>query len=279
MMKVATKQRVPAIATSLCLAATAWLGSSAAAQVYPTKPIRMIVPYAAGGGLDAVTRIVTQAMSGALGQPIVVENRAGGGGTIGAETVAKAAPDGYTLLMAGNPELVINPILISGVRYSVSRDFVPIMLVAESPNIIAAHPSVKGTLADILAGKGVDGPVTIASPGQGSPQHLAIEAMRSISKADVVHVPYKGAAPAVVDAMGGQTKLVLGGAPPLLPQIRAGKLRALAVTQAQPAGSRRSYGRRSPGHEGLWHLYDVVWPSRPGGHAAGNRGSAAKVHC
>lgn len=211
------------------------LGLCAAAQAqvtYPAKPIRMVVPYAAGGGLDAVTRLVSQAMSEGLGQSIVVDNRAGGGGMIGAEHVAKSAPDGYTLLMAGNPELVINPTLSPALRYNVTRDFIPVMLVAESPNILAAHPGVKGSLADILAGRGVDGPVSIGSPGQGSPQHLAIEIMKASSKSDLVHVPYKGAGPAVADALGGQTKLVLVGSPPLMPQIRSGKLRALAVTQA-----------------------------------------------
>lgn len=199
---------------------------------YPTKPIRLVVPYAAGGGLDAITRLVAQEMGNGLGQPFVVDNKAGGGGMIGAETVAKASPDGYTLLMAGNPELVINPVLVHTARYDVTKDFLPIMLVTESPNVLAAAPSVKGTLAEILAGQSGAGPVTIGTPGQGSPQHLAVESFASFAKAKIVHVPYKGAAPAVVDALGGQTLLTLVGAPPLMPHVRSGKLRALAVTQA-----------------------------------------------
>lgn len=208
------------------------LGALAQAPAYPSKPIRLIVPYAAGGGLDGITRIVAQAMGEGLGQTFVVDNKAGGGGMIGAETVAKATPDGYTLLMAGNPELVINPVLSPSVRYQVTRDFTPIMLVAESPNVLAAHAAVSGTLAELLDGRAGHGPLTIGTPGQGSPQHLAIASLGSFAKATLVHVPYKGAGPAVVDTLGGQTKLALVGAPAVLPYVRTGKLRALAVTQA-----------------------------------------------
>lgn len=205
-----------------------------AQSAYPTKPIRMVVPYAAGGGLDAITRLVAQAMSEGLGQSIVVENKAGGGGMIGADFVAKAIPDGYTILMAGNPELVINPTLITGSRYNVARDFTPVMLVAESPNIIVAHPSLKGGLKEIMTGNLRDGgPMTVGTPGQGSPQHLSVEVLNSLGKPDFVHVPYKGAGPAVVDVLGGQVRLAITGAPPLMQHIKSGKLKALAVTQPQ----------------------------------------------
>jgi tripartite-type tricarboxylate transporter receptor subunit TctC len=216
----------------LAAAALVMSGNVLAQAAYPNKPIRMIVPYAAGGGLDAVTRTVAQGMSELLGQNIVVENKAGAGGTIGAEMVARAAPDGYTVLMAGNPELVIAPSLTPGtVRYNLARDFVPIMLVSESPNIVFAHPSVASSLADILSGKTpVD---AVASPGLGSPQHIALEVLNSASRHKLTHVPYKGAGPAVADVLGGQVKLGIVGAPPLLPNIKAGKLRALAVTQAK----------------------------------------------
>jgi tripartite-type tricarboxylate transporter receptor subunit TctC len=218
--------------TMLAAATLVMSGNVLAQAAYPNKPIRMIVPYAAGGGLDAVTRTVAQGMSELLGQNIVVENKAGAGGTIGAEMVARAAPDGYTVLMAGNPELVIAPSLTPGtVRYNLAKDFVPIMLVSESPNIVFAHPSVASSLADILSGKTpVD---AVASPGLGSPQHIALEVLNSASKHKLTHVPYKGAGPAVADVLGGQVKLGIVGAPPLLPNIKAGKLRALAVTQAK----------------------------------------------
>jgi tripartite-type tricarboxylate transporter receptor subunit TctC len=206
------------------------------ASNYPNKPIKMIVPYAAGGGLDAVTRTVAQAMSEVLRQTIVVDNRAGAGGTIGTEAAVRSAPDGYTLLMAGNPELVIAPVLTPGtVRYNVGKDLVPIMLVAESPNIIIAHPSVTASLPDILSGKAHVDP-GVGTPGQGSPQHIALEVLSASSKQKMLNVPYKGAAPAVADVLGGQVKLGIVGAPPVVSYFKSGKLRAVAVTQ----------GKRSP---------------------------------
>jgi tripartite-type tricarboxylate transporter receptor subunit TctC len=203
------------------------------AQGYPDKPVRVIVPYAAGGGLDAITRLLTQAMGESLHQPFIVDNRAGAGGMIGAEAVARAAPDGYTLLMAGNPELVITPaVLAKSARYNVVKDFAPIMLVSDSPNVLFAHPSVTGSLADLLSGKTpVEGGISIATPGPGSPQHVAVEVLKASTKQKVVHVPYKGAGPAVADVLGGQVKLGLVGAPPVIPNLKAGKLRALAVTE------------------------------------------------
>ena len=224
------KRLVSAITATIALLA----GASVVAQTanYPNKPIRMVVPYAAGGGLDAITRVVAQAMSEGLGQSIVIDNKAGGGGMIGAESVARSQPDGYTVLMAGNPELVINPSLFPGARYNVTRDFVPIMLLAESPNILVAHPLLKGGLKEIMDGAyRSEGAMTVATPGLGSPQHLTVEVLKGMGKAEFVHVPYKGAGPAIIDTLGGQTRLALTGAPPLLPHIRSGKLKALAVTQ------------------------------------------------
>ncbi|WP_423459819.1 Bug family tripartite tricarboxylate transporter substrate binding protein [Ottowia sp. VDI28] len=218
-----------ALTTLTCLAAPqAW------PQVpsYPTKPIRMVLPYAAGGGLDGITRLVAQAMSEKLGQSIVVENKGGAGGMIGAEAVAKATPDGYTLLMAGNPELVINPTLMPGARYDVTRDFIPIMLVAESPNVLVAQTGFNINLREIANGaQHADAPLTVGTPGQGSPQHLTVAVLKSKSKLDLIHIPYKGAGPAVIDVLGGQVRLALTGAPPLIPHIKSGKLKAIAVTQ------------------------------------------------
>lgn len=224
-----TTRRAAAAAIGLLLAGSTF----AQAPAYPTRPIRMIVPYAAGGGLDVVARNVAQAMAELLGQTIVIENKTGAGGTIGAEAVARAPRDGYTVLMAGNPELVIAPALTpTTVRYSIAKDFVPIMLVAESPNIIFTHPSVTGSLADIVTGQLTVEP-GVGTPGQGSPQHIALEVLNASSKQKLVHVPYKGAAPAVTDVIGGQIKLGIVGAPPVLPNLKSGKLRALAVTQAK----------------------------------------------
>lgn len=209
-------------------------GSHVQAQTpaYPSKSIRMVVPYAAGGGLDSITRLVAQAMSEGLAQSIVVDNKGGAGGMIGAEIVAKASPDGYTLLMAGNPELVINPTLMPGARYNVTKDFIPIMLVAESPNILVTQSNFNANWRDIVSGSQRSAePLTVATPGQGSPQHLTVAVLKSMSKNDFVHVPYKGAGPAVIDVLGGQVRLALTGSPPLLPHIKSGKLKAIAVTQ------------------------------------------------
>lgn len=226
----------------LMQAAAAWTASGMAAgawaqgaSAYPARPIRMVVPYAAGGGLDAITRVVAQAMGELLGQSIVVDNKGGGGGVIGAESVARAAPDGYTLLMAGNPELVIAQALTpANVRYNVLKDFVPITLVSESVNILFTHPGVNASLGDLLSGKAqLPGGLAVGTPGPGSPQHITLEVLQASSKARLVHVPYKGAGPAVADVMSGQVPLGLVGAPPVLAGMRAGKLRALAVTSRQ----------------------------------------------
>lgn len=210
----------------------AFVSVAHAQTAYPQKPIRMVVPYAAGGGIDAIARLVAQDVSDGLGQPIAVDNKAGAGGMIGAEIVARAQPDGYTVLFAGNPELTINPSLMGSTRYNVAKDFIPLMLVSESPNVLVAHPGLKASLRDIVEGQDRgDGTLSIGTPGQGTPQHLTVEVLKSLSKAQWVHVPYKGAAPAIVDVLGGQTRLVLTGAPPLLQHIKSGKLKPLAVMQ------------------------------------------------
>ncbi len=219
---------------ALAVGTCALIGAPAlGADGYPSKPIRMIVPYAAGGGLDAISRLVAQGMSEVLGQNIAVENRAGAGGTIGAETVARATPDGYTVLMSGNPELVIAPALYpETVRYDVLKDFVPIMLVSESPNLLFAHPSVTATLPEILSGKAGIEP-SVGTPGQGSPQHIALEIINTRSAVKLVHVPYKGAGPALADVIGGHVKLGLVGAPPVLRNAKSGKVKLIAVTQSK----------------------------------------------
>lgn len=223
------------ILATLAVAASSTLPSAAWAEGtsdYPSRPIRMVVPYAAGGGLDSIARVIALSLGEALGQTVIVDNRAGGGGVIGAESVARAAPNGYTVLMAGNPELVIaQAVTPENVRYDIRKDFVPIMLVSESVNILFAHPSVTASLADILSGKAaLPGGVSVGTPGQGSPQHITLEVMQASTKERLVHVPYKGAGPVVADVMGGQIKLGLVGAPPVLAGMKAGSLRALAVT-------------------------------------------------
>ncbi len=212
-------------------AATAMTAGVAQADTYPDRPIRMVVSYPAGGGIDVIARLLAQAMSTELKQSVIVENKGGAAGMIGTESVVRARADGYTVLVAGNPELTVNPALYRDTRYDVSRDLVPLVLIAESPNIIAAHPSVQGTLKEVVARAKSGSPLTVGTPGTGSTHQLALEIMKARTGADLIHVPYKGAGPAVSDALGGQVQLVIAGLPPLLPQIHAGKLRALAVTQ------------------------------------------------
>ncbi|WP_043458840.1 Bug family tripartite tricarboxylate transporter substrate binding protein [Azohydromonas australica] len=211
------------------------MAPAARAQGYPSSPVRMIVPYAAGGGADAVARLLGQSMADELRQVFNVDNRPGAGGMLGADAAAKAAPDGYTLLLAGNPELTITPSLAAKVPYSPLSDFKPIALISQSPNVLVAAPALgaKTLRAALDAARKLPGGITIGTPGNGSPQHIAVEVMRTQLGLDLVHVPYKGAAPAVIAAIGGEVSFALVGAPPLLSHLAANKLVALAVTQPQ----------------------------------------------
>jgi tripartite-type tricarboxylate transporter receptor subunit TctC len=204
-----------------------------AARTYPGAPIRMVVPYAAGGGIDAVARMLAQGMGEELHQPVVVDNRGGAGGMLGAEAVAKAQPDGYTVLLAGNPELTITPQLQAKANYSAVTDFAPVVLVSQSPNILVGNSSLgaKALREALDTARKRTGGITIGTPGNGSPQHIAVEVLRSHTGLDIMHVPYKGAGPATIAALGGEVGFALVGAPPVLPHINSGKLVAYAVTQ------------------------------------------------
>ncbi|MBP0632738.1 tripartite tricarboxylate transporter substrate-binding protein [Cupriavidus sp. AcVe19-1a] len=203
------------------------------AQGYPNAPVRMIVPYAAGGGADAIARLLGQGMGNELRQSFVVDNRPGAGGMMGAEAVAKASPDGYTVLVAGNPELTITPWLQAKTSYAPITDFTPVVLISQSPNVLVANASLgaKTLRAAFDAAKRRPGGISVGTPGNGSPQHIALELLRAQTGLDIVHVPYKGAGPATVAALGGEVTFALVGAPPLLPHIASGKLVPLAVTQ------------------------------------------------
>lgn len=208
-------------------------GRLAWAQAYPSQPVRMIVPYSAGGGIDAVARLVGQGVGEALQQSFVIDNKAGAGGMLGAEAVAKAPPDGYTILFAGNPELTIAPWLQAKASYVPLTDFTPVVLISQSPNILVANAKLGAkTLSEALsAARNSPAGLTIGTPGNGTPQHIAVELMRAQTGMDIVHVPYKGAGPATIAALGGEVSFALVGAPPLLPHIQTGKLVALAITQ------------------------------------------------
>ena len=208
-------------------------GRLAWAQAYPSQPVRMIVPYSAGGGIDAVARLVGQSVGETLQQSFVIDNKAGAGGMLGAEAVAKAPPDGYTILFAGNPELTIAPWLQAKASYAPLTDFTPVVLISQSPNILVANAKLGAkTLSEALsAARNSPAGLTIGTPGNGTPQHIAVELMRAQTGMDIVHVPYKGAGPATIAALGGEVSFALVGAPPLLPHIQTGKLVAMAITQ------------------------------------------------
>ena len=214
-------------------------GLDAQAQTYPNKPIRLVCPFPPGGAVDIASRSVAQALSQQLGQPVTVDNRPGAGGNIGAEIVAKAAPDGYTLLMATSNILAINPALYSKVPFDSLKDFAPISLVVSLNNVLVLNPGVpyKSVPEVIAAAKAQPGKLTYASSGNGTSIHLSGELFKSMAGVNMLHIPYKGSAPAVTDLLAGQVNMMFDNIPSSLPHIKAGKLRALAVTGSKRASS------------------------------------------
>jgi tripartite-type tricarboxylate transporter receptor subunit TctC len=204
------------------------------AQVFPVKPVRLIVTYPAGGPADIAARALAQKLAEAWGQQVVVDNRAGAGGIIGTELVAKAAPDGYTLLHGTAAGLVINPLLRNKLPYDTLRDFAPVSMVVIVPQLLVTHPGVPAsTLKELIAlAKSQPGRLNYASVGVGSPNHLGMELLKSMAGIDMVHVPYKGAAPAMADLMAGQVQLAFNGMASVVPQVAIGKLKAIAIGSA-----------------------------------------------
>ncbi|MFM9967748.1 MAG: Bug family tripartite tricarboxylate transporter substrate binding protein [Burkholderiales bacterium] len=200
------------------------------AQVYPIKPIKLVLPVPPGAGTDFVARLVSERLQAGLGQPVIVEHRAGAGGNIGGETVYRAPPDGYTLLLTGQGILVINRTLYSKINYDPDA-FVPISILASGLTILVVHPKVPANnLAQFITyAKANPGKLNYASSGSGTIPHLAAELFNSLSGAKTVHVPYKGMAPGLADVLGGQVELMFAGLSSALPQAREGKLRMLAI--------------------------------------------------
>jgi tripartite-type tricarboxylate transporter receptor subunit TctC len=196
--------------------------------------VRVIVPFAAGGPNDIIVRLVAQKLAASLGQPFLVENRAGAGGNIGTDYVAKSAPDGYTLLSVGPGSLIINP-LMGKVPYDTERDFAPIALMARAPNALVAHPSLAAhSVKELIAlARARPGAINYGSGGNGSTPHLAAALFAAMAGVELTHVPYKGTAPATADLIGGQVQIAFLGIPAVLPHVRSGKLRVLAVTGLQ----------------------------------------------
>jgi len=216
----------------LCLAV-----SVEAQDRYPSKPLRVIVPFAPGGSTDIFARLVGEKLSGALGQPVVIENRAGASGNIGADAVAKSAPDGATLLMATTGVMAINNALFKDLPYDAAKDLEPVVFIASITNVLAVPAdSPAKSVADLVAlARKSPGALTFASSGAGSSTHLSAELLKSMAGIDLVHVPFKGSGQALVDVVAGRVSMIIDNMPSALPHIRGGKLRALGVT-----GSRRS---------------------------------------
>lgn len=221
--------RIPGVA--LVAAASIWISSGALAQNYPDRPIRLIVGFPPGGAADILGRIAAQQLGDALGQQVVVDNRGGAGGLIATEIAAKGVPNGYTLLFSSIPH-VINPHLYKKVNYDAIKDFVPVIQFVAVPLMMASHPSLPaGSVKDLIAyAKDRPGQVNYGSGGSGSSSHLAMELFKTMAGVDLVHIPYKGVGPMITDMLSGQIKLTVSSAVPLSPQVKAGRLRGLAVT-------------------------------------------------
>ncbi|OZI34816.1 hypothetical protein CAL29_15225 [Bordetella genomosp. 10] len=229
------------LASRIALAAACTLGllssvaAAPAAADYPNNPIRIVVPFAAGGTSDLVTRILAQAMGAELRVPVIVDNRPGAGGNIGSELVARSAPDGYTLLMGTVATHGINVSLYKSMPFDPVKDFAPISLVASTPSVLEVNPSLPvKSVADLIAyAKAHPGKLYFGSAGNGSSHHLAGELFDSMAGVKMTHVPYRGTAAAVTDTMGGQVQVIFDTLPSAMPFVKSGQLRALAVTSAK----------------------------------------------
>jgi tripartite-type tricarboxylate transporter receptor subunit TctC len=215
----------------VCIAAVA------SAQSYPNRAIRLVVPFPAAGTTDILARAAAQKLTEAFGQSVVVDNRPGAAGNIGSDLVAKSAPDGYTLLMGTVGTHAINPSLYSKMPYDHVKDFVPVVLVAGVPNVLVVHPALPvNSVADLIKlAKDKPGQINFASSGSGTSIHLSGELFKTMAGVDITHVPYKGSSPALIDLIGGQVQIMFDNLPSALPQIKAGKLRAIAVTSLKRA--------------------------------------------
>ena len=210
----------------------------AALPAYPTKPLRLVTGSAPGGGSDFVARTLAEKLGERLSQTVLVDNRPGAGGAIGADVVAKANPDGYTLLVNTGSGIAVNPAL-QALPYEVKRDFAPVLLVSRAPFVLAVHPSLAAkNVTELLALlKAQPKKYSYASSGMGAMSHLAMELFKSVAGVNVVHVPYRGSAPAAVDLIAGQVQLAMNNIVPTLPHVQSGRLRALGVSSAKRSGT------------------------------------------
>jgi tripartite-type tricarboxylate transporter receptor subunit TctC len=259
------RRLVPASCILALYALAAWV-LPAVAEDYPARPITLVVPYSAGGGNDLAARVAAERMSQRLGQQIVIENRGGAGGSIATRQVARAAPDGYTLLIGGTGTLAVNPTLYAHVGYDPRKDFAPVGLIATSALVIVAHPSLPATtVRELIAlARRQPGRINYASAGVGSGIHLGAALFAHMAGIELTHIPYKGSGPALNDLLGGHVSLYFSSLPPAVALVREGKLRALAVTG--PARSPLFPDLPTvaeaglPGYEAVLH-YGIVAPA------------------
>jgi tripartite-type tricarboxylate transporter receptor subunit TctC len=210
---------------------------AAAADTYPNRPIRAVVPFSPGGAVDIVARMTAQKLGEGVGQTVVVDNRAGAGGTLGTDLVAKARPDGYTLLI-GSMGVAVNAVLYPKLPYDTLRDLAPVTMLAEQPNIVVVHPSVSAkSIRDLIAlAKAKPGQITYGSGGVGSNSHFATVLFLMMAHVDMLHVPYKGLGPAITELVGGQVQMAVSNVSTALPHVKSGRLRLLAVTTKKRFG-------------------------------------------
>ena len=216
---------------------TLLFGGPATAQDYPSRPVKIVVPFPAGGSNDIIARILAQKLGERTGQTFLIENRGGAGGNIGADAVATSEPDGYTLLLTAPPPLTINAALYKNLPYDPAKAFAPIALVASVPIVLAVHPSVEANnVGEIIAlAKAKPGTLNFGSSGNGSTNHLAGELLKSMTGIDIVHLPYRGAAPAMNDLIAGHIPMMFDNIPAVLPQVQAKSIKAIAVAGAKRA--------------------------------------------
>ena len=228
------KNIATAVLAACALVASHGLVTPAHAQKFPDKPVRFIVPFPPGGGNDILARALAPKLGELLGQPVVIDNRAGAGGNIGTEAAAKSAPDGYTIVIASN-QVTINPWLFARLPFDIEKDFAPIAQVAAVPMVLAVHPSVPAqNVRELIAlARAGPGRLNHGTPGNGTPQHIAYEVFNHAAGVQVTHIPYKGTGPAIADLLGGQVQTAIGTMASLEPHVKAGKLRALGVTTPQ----------------------------------------------
>jgi len=235
------------------------------AQKFPDKPIRFIVPFPPGGGNDILARVIAPKMAEFLGQPVIVDNRAGAGGNIGADIAAKSAPDGYTIVIASN-QVTMNPALYAKLPFDIEKDFEPIALAASVPMVLVVHPSVAArNVSELIAlAKANPGKLNYSTPGTGTPQHIAFEVFNHAAGINITHVPYKGTGPAIADLIGGQVQAAFGTMASIEQQVKAGKLRALAVATPKRSQAMRDVPTVAesglPGYDvSLW--YSILAPA------------------